>query len=104
MLKKLRERVHVLWLKHRGKLIPAAFGIGTGVVIGGALTALADHKRINDLEESVDIHTECLDIARECVDMVNEHEIEDRRQINELVRQTNLLFEKALKETEGEAE
>ena len=104
MRKKLREWLHVMWLEHKGSIKRLAFWTGTGVVIGGSLTALHDHKKIKELEESVDIHRDCLETARECVDMLNDRVIEANGRIDECVRQTNLLFEKALRETEGSAE
>lgn len=104
MKKKLRERIHVFWLNHRDDIIRLAGWTGIGAIVGGSLTALHDHKKIKELQESVDIHTECLDVARECVDMLNSHVCENDQKIAELARQNNLLFEKALRETEGSAE
>lgn len=104
MKKKLRERIHVFWMNHRAAILQLAGWTGVGAVIGGSLTALHDHKKIEELRESVDIHTECLETARECVDMLNEHVCENDRKLAELTRQNNLLFEKALLETEGTAE
>ncbi len=97
MFNKLREKAHVFWLNHRGTILQLAGWTGIGAIVGGSLTALADHKKIKELQESVDIHTEC-------VDMLNSHVCENHRKIAELTRQNNLLFEKALRETEGSAE
>ena len=104
MKKKLRERIHVFWMNHRDTILQLAGWTGIGAIIGGSLTALADHKKIKELQETADIHTDCLDTARECVDMLNDHVCENDRKLAELTRQNNLLFEKALRETEGSAE
>lgn len=104
MFKKLRERVHVAWLNHRDDIIRLAGWMGIGAIVGGSLTALHDHKKIKELQETADIHTDCLDTARECVHMLNEHVCENDQKIAELTRQNNLLFEKALRETEGSVE
>ena len=104
MWKKLRERAHVFWLKHRGKIVMSAVGFGTGVVISGAVTALKDHKRIDELEE--DCNT-LFDTTQHLIDTgynTNEAIRADHSVLVDLVRQNNLLFEKALRETEGTAE
>ena len=104
MKKKLRERIHVFWLNHRETILQLAGWTGIGAIVGGSLTALHDHKKIKELQDSVDTHTECLDVARECVDALNNHVCENDRKIAELTRQNSLLFQKALRETEGTAE
>jgi len=104
MFKKLREKAHIFWMNHGDTIMQLMGWTGMGVVIGGSLTALADHKKIKELQESVDIHTNCLDTARKYADELNDHVCENDQKLAELTRQNNLLFEKALRETEGSAE
>ena len=88
------------WMKVKENLPRILFWTGAGVIIGGATTALRDSKRITKLENRMDQNVK---IQHTNVDKINDFIKETDDSIDELIRQNNILMEKALLQTEGKA-
>lgn len=104
MKQSLKVKLQTLWEKTKGLVVPLAVGGGIGMLFGGYFGAIINANNIEKLEErtdqieatinhNVDVDNHNIQIARE-----------DHAKLEELVRQNNLLMEKALQETEGKAE
>lgn len=101
----MNESKFKVWLK--GAAMKAKESIGPivaalipGIIIGGSMTALRDSRRISKLEKRFREH---VDVDNHNVDVVNGFINKTNDRLEELTRQNNQLFERALKETEGKA-
>ena len=83
------------WCKQHGPGV--IFWGGVGVTIGGALRGYTNERKIDELQKRYETTVAVVNNNADCQQY-------DRERLNELERQTNLLFEKALKKTEGKAE
>lgn len=88
------------WMRVKENLPRILFWTGAGVIIGGATTALRDSKRITKLEKDFDEHRQ---VNNDNVDKINDFISTTNDSIDELIRQNNILMEKALQQTEGKA-
>lgn len=98
-----QESKFKVWLK--GAAMKAKESIGPivavlipGIIIGGSMTALHDSRRISKLEKRFGEHVR---IGNNNVDTLNDFIGKTNGRLEELTRQNNQLFERALKETEG---
>ena len=87
-------------LKAKQSIGPILACVVPGILIGGSLTALSDNKRIKRLEKGFKEH---VDIWNGNADRLNAFMGKTNGRLEELAHQNNILFEKALKETEGKA-
>lgn len=97
---KFKITVRSAWIKVKENIGPIVACIIPGIIIGGSVTALHDSRRLTNLERKFQKHEARDDLN---IDIANNiiHKTNDR--LDELVRQNNLLMEKALQETEGKA-
>lgn len=95
----------MIWVKEKAMkakdiIVPTLVYVIPGILIGGSLTALADNRRIKQLEKNQD---EIVRVFNNNVDKDNAFKGWTHEQIDELSRQNAVLMEKALRETEGKA-
>lgn len=100
----MKESKLLIWVKDKAKkakdgivpiLVAAIPGFVIGGFIGGSITALFDNARIKKLETRFGNHIDH--------DNNNEFIAKTNDRLEELTRQNNQLFERALRETEGKA-
>lgn len=101
----MKESKFIIWVKDKAKkakdgIIPILAAMIPGLVIGGSITALFDNARIKKLETRFGNH---IDHDNNNVDAINDYIAKTNDRLEELTRQNNQLFERALRETEGKA-
>ena len=102
MKQQTKTKLRVFWEKTKGALIPIGIGSGIGMIIGGYFGAIFNAKSIEQLEQRTDMIENVVNHNADAQANNLKIQIEDHDKLEELIRQNNLLMEKALQETKGE--
>ena len=101
MKQQTKIKLKVLWEKVKGALVPIGIGSGIGMILGGYFGAIVNAKSIERLEQRTDRIENVVNHNADAQENNLRIQIEDHDKLEELIRQNNLLMEKALQETKG---
>lgn len=86
---------------------PIAIGLAGGMLIGGYVGTIDNSIQIGKINKRLDTHAKVIngnaDALEGRTNYLKTHQEELEKKVEELQRQNNLLLEKALRETNGEA-